>query len=280
MEERDLEAEKALSRFLVDQLHAFAGELVDRGAHIRNLVCDVVHTGPALREELADGGLFAERGEQLDPALADPHRRRFDALVGDGLAGLDPGAEDPLVRRHRLVEILDGHPEMVDRARFHRGRCYRPAWWSGRIASVRTGAVLAAIGIAAFATACGGSKTYGAGTVNTAFRRQGIELTRNREMERRFREAVGDGRGMLRSMLGAKVPIPERFFVAPKLPEELDFYVALFQNPTKPRDIVGDAKQLETIHRQGLAVLNRANVIVVADKSLEQRTRAALKSLG
>ena len=89
MDERDLEAEHAAPRRLVDQLGAGAREVGERRADVVDLVRDVVHAGTALREEPADGRVVAERAEQLDAALADAHRRGLDALLLDALAVLE-----------------------------------------------------------------------------------------------------------------------------------------------------------------------------------------------
>ena len=80
-----------------------------------------MHAGPALGQELPDRRVVAEGREQLDPTLADPHRRRLDALVRHVVAVLDACAEQALVGRHRLVEILDGDAEMMDPLRLHGG---------------------------------------------------------------------------------------------------------------------------------------------------------------
>src|SRR4051794_34161363 len=54
MDECDLEAEEALPRLLVDQLRSFVGEPGERRAQVVDLVGDVVHPGPSLRQELPD----------------------------------------------------------------------------------------------------------------------------------------------------------------------------------------------------------------------------------
>src|SRR5438067_8488967 len=113
MQERDLEAEEALSRPVVDELDTLFLQLVERALYISDLVRDVVHPGPALGEELADGRVLAQRREQLDPSFSDAQRRRLDALLRNRLAMLDARAEDALVRRHRLVEVGDRDAEMV-----------------------------------------------------------------------------------------------------------------------------------------------------------------------
>src|SRR5919204_2288342 len=85
----DFQAEKSLFRPVVDELRAFGLELAQRRADVVDLVRNVVHTGPSLGEELADGCLLTERGQQLDPRLADAQRRRLHALVGNGFAVLE-----------------------------------------------------------------------------------------------------------------------------------------------------------------------------------------------
>ena len=104
---------------LVDQLDSLLGEPFQLAPKIAHLVGDVMHSGPAAGEELADRRLLAERREQLDATLADAHRRRFDTLLGNRVAMLDLGAEQPPIRVDRVVEILDGDSEMMNPLRVH-----------------------------------------------------------------------------------------------------------------------------------------------------------------
>jgi len=119
VDEGDLEPEEPAVRLLVDQLDALLGEPVQLTLKIAHLERDVMHAWPAAREELSDRSLIAERGEQFDAAVADAHRRCFDTLLGHRVAVLDLGAEESSIRVERLVEILDGHSEMVDPLRLH-----------------------------------------------------------------------------------------------------------------------------------------------------------------
>lgn len=107
MHERDLEPEETLTRLVVDQLDTLFGELVDRRANVGHLVSDMVHPGPPLGEELAYRSLIAERRQQFDATRADSQGGRLDALCWNRLAMLKAGAEDPLIRRHGFVEVLD-----------------------------------------------------------------------------------------------------------------------------------------------------------------------------
>ena len=75
---------------------------------------DVMDARPALRQELADRCIGAERSEQLDPRLADAQRRRLDALVVDALAVLERRAEQRRPARDRRVEVVDRDPDVVD----------------------------------------------------------------------------------------------------------------------------------------------------------------------
>jgi hypothetical protein len=107
VDERDLEAEETRPRTLVDQICARAGELDQRRIEIGHLVGHMVHPGPSLREEAADGRVFSEWLEELDATLADADRRRTDSLIRHRRAVLDPRAEQPLVRGEGRVEVLD-----------------------------------------------------------------------------------------------------------------------------------------------------------------------------
>ena len=121
MDERDLEAEHPTPRRLVDQLGAGVGEISESDADVVDLIRDVVHPWPALREEATDGSVLAERSEQLDTALADPQRCRLDPLVIDPLTVLERRAEQQGIRVDRVVEIVYGNSDVMDCARFHSG---------------------------------------------------------------------------------------------------------------------------------------------------------------
>src|SRR5437868_7260762 len=119
MHEGDLQTEHPPPGLGVDQLRAMTDEVAENDADVLHLVGDVVHPGPALRQELAHRGVLPERREQLDAAPADADGRGLDALLLDVDAMLEPAAEQALVRGHRFVEICDGEPDVVDPARLH-----------------------------------------------------------------------------------------------------------------------------------------------------------------
>ena len=121
MHECDLEPEHAPPGLGVDELGSPAGEVAKRGTHVRHLVGDVVHTGPAVGEEPAHGRVLFECREQLDTAGADAHRRGLDSLVLDAGAMLDTAAEEALVRPNSLVEVVDRETDVMDAACLHFG---------------------------------------------------------------------------------------------------------------------------------------------------------------
>ena len=127
MDERDLEAEEAWTRDLVDQRHVVGLEPLELGGDVGDLEGDVVHPRAALGQEPPDRSVLAGRFEQLYPPLADPHRGRTHALLVDRGLVLDLGAEEPCVGRERLVEVVDGNAEMVDAAGLHGGEATAPA---------------------------------------------------------------------------------------------------------------------------------------------------------
>jgi hypothetical protein len=106
-------------RFLVDQLDALLGELVQLSPKILDLVCDVVHPGSTVREELPDRCFVGEGGDELDPAVPEANGSSLHALGLDGVAPLDLSAQQALVRVDRLVEILDRDPQVVNPLRAH-----------------------------------------------------------------------------------------------------------------------------------------------------------------
>jgi hypothetical protein len=135
MDEGDLEPEHALTRGDVDERGALPREIRKRRPQIVDLVGDVVHAGAVARQKTPDGGVGAERGDQLDAAVPDLHRRRLHTLLVDTFPVLEPGTEQLLVRPHRLVEIRDGDADVVDSACLHPGDA--TAGGSRRVAGAR-----------------------------------------------------------------------------------------------------------------------------------------------
>ncbi len=121
MDERDLEAEQSFTRRVVDQVGSGALEFREGCPHVGDLVRDVMHPRPALRQEPPDRSVLAGWLEQLYPPLADAHRGRTHALLVDRGLVLDLGTEQPRIRGERLVEVIDGNAEVVDAASLHGG---------------------------------------------------------------------------------------------------------------------------------------------------------------
>ena len=154
MDERDLEAEHAAARSLVDQLGTRIREMGEGSADVLDLVRDVVHSRAARDEEPADGRVVAERAQQLEPALADADGRGLDSLLLDPRALLEPGAEEALVGIERAVEILDGETDVV-----HGARRIHLAIVFERLAPTMRAPVLALVLTAGLLAGCGGNGT-------------------------------------------------------------------------------------------------------------------------
>jgi len=121
MDERDLEPEQALARRCVDQLGARVREPREGRPQVADLVRHVVHARASVSEEATHWRVLAQGLEQLDAALPDPHRSSTHTLIIDGRAVFDLRSEETLVGCQRLVEVGDGHAEMMDAPGFHPG---------------------------------------------------------------------------------------------------------------------------------------------------------------
>src|SRR6185312_11003512 len=86
VDEPDLQAEHPAPRRFVDELDPVGLQPGELGADVGGLERDVMDARAAVREELADGRVLAERGEQLDAGAPDAQRRRLDSLVLNPLA--------------------------------------------------------------------------------------------------------------------------------------------------------------------------------------------------
>lgn len=121
MHEGDLQTEQPLPRLGVDQLGSGRPELGERRRDVVDLVGNVMQSGATFREKPADGGVIPERRKELDPVVAHPDGRGFDALRFDAGAVLEPSTEEPLIALHGLVEIRDGDADVVDASCVHGG---------------------------------------------------------------------------------------------------------------------------------------------------------------
>ena len=156
MDEGDLEPEHAAPRRLIDQLGACVRQMREGRPDVIDLVRDMVHSRAALCEEAADGGVLAERAEQLEPALADADGRRLDALLLHARAMFEPRAEQALVGVEGAVEILDRETDVMHRAgRFHLAIVFE------RLAPTMRASALALVLTAALLAGCGSSGSSG-----------------------------------------------------------------------------------------------------------------------
>ncbi len=75
--------------------------------------------GPRVARNLPTGVSSPSDASSSTRLVADAHRRRFDTLLGNRVAMLHLGAEQPPIGVDRVVEILDGDSEMVNPLRVH-----------------------------------------------------------------------------------------------------------------------------------------------------------------
>ena len=256
MHEGDLQTEQALPRLGVDQLRAGRRELRNRRADVVHLVGDVVHPGAPFRQEPPDGRVLPERGEELDPVVAHADRRRLDALLLDAGSMLEPAAEQPLVRLHRLVEVRHGNADVMDASSVHRCDAIRASVQGG---SMGRRLPLALLLLAATLAGCGGSGSNGeasksastiladarraalaadsvrvAGTIRDAGQAIGLDLT----------VAKGNGGGTM-TIQGSKVDVV-RVGDTAYIRARADFYSRVGATPAAGRLLAGKWLKLPT----------------------------------
>src|ERR1700752_3642843 len=90
--------------------------LLERG-HCRvdviDVKCDVMEAGAALLEKAADCGVFLQRLQQLDTAVAKRNDRRPYLLVPDGFF-VSNAETQRFVKCSCRRDAFDGDPEMID----------------------------------------------------------------------------------------------------------------------------------------------------------------------
>src|SRR5438270_10293657 len=119
MQERDI-ALRAASRRSVDQLDAFARELIDRPGQVVDGEADVMHRGAAaLVEEARDAGSRVDRLHQLDERVAHREEGDTDALLGDVLNGARLESQPIAVERELLVDVPDHDRDVMQVADLH-----------------------------------------------------------------------------------------------------------------------------------------------------------------
>ena len=140
----NLQAEQADAREVSINSTPSAARLVERDMDVVDLVREVVHAGAAPGEEAPDGGVVADRREQLDPAVADEQGRGLEPWSGH-LAVLERGAEEPLVRPTASSRSGDSDADVVDPAGLHAGDAM-PSPGAGRREDLVDEAVLDRLG--------------------------------------------------------------------------------------------------------------------------------------
>jgi hypothetical protein len=119
MDERDLVPAEPAPKHGLDQRRSARAELGGGRSDVGNLERDVVQAGPSPLEEPSDRRVRAQRGDELDTPSSDQEVGRLDAFVLDAPSQLDGGVEQTLVRRDRLLEIVDRERDVVNGVHLH-----------------------------------------------------------------------------------------------------------------------------------------------------------------
>jgi hypothetical protein len=101
------------SRLLIDQAKPGGAGRFQRGLDVIGSVGDVMQAGAFAVEKAGHCGFPRQRAEQLDVTLADAEEHGLDALPLDDLTVLNLHSKAARIERHGLVEVLDGHSDMI-----------------------------------------------------------------------------------------------------------------------------------------------------------------------
>jgi hypothetical protein len=113
VQEGDTAAADPPARLLVDQSQAAVTAEGECARDVVAAVGGVVKAGAALAQELSDGGVLAQRREELDMRVANSEQHGLYALLLDRLPVLRRHLEQLAVELHGGVEILDGDADVI-----------------------------------------------------------------------------------------------------------------------------------------------------------------------
>ena len=105
---------RTYTRRLVDEPCSVFLQFSQRGVDVRNLDCNVMYSGSAFFEELANGCIGSQRLEQLDVSVAHGQHADLYTLFGDFLGRIDLQPEHIAPRCQTLFDALSGYSDMIN----------------------------------------------------------------------------------------------------------------------------------------------------------------------
>jgi hypothetical protein len=147
MDEGDFVPAQAGPWLRVDHFGAQLDELADGRPDVVHLEGDVMHPRAPLGQESPDRGVGGKRRDELDPALAKTQIDRIDPLRLHAAPDLDLGAKEARIGLDGIIEVLDGHRDVVEPANVHGAGSYPlrpepPTRWGWWISARRRGAMV------------------------------------------------------------------------------------------------------------------------------------------
>ena len=114
MNERDPMPPTANTGLFVDEPHSFGPQVVEGRLDVSHRIRHVMHALAPRRQELADGRVGGEGGEQLNVGTADGDHGLFDSLARHHfpMNGLDVVLAPVLVQGD--VEVVNGNPDVMN----------------------------------------------------------------------------------------------------------------------------------------------------------------------
>ena len=102
------------ARCFVDEPGSFVLQFSERGVDVRNLDCNMVHSGSAFSEKFSDRSIRTERLEQLDMSVAHREHAYLHALFCDLFGRVDFQSERIAPNGQTCFDAFCGYSDVIN----------------------------------------------------------------------------------------------------------------------------------------------------------------------
>jgi len=114
MNKSDETTARTHTRCFVDEPCSLVLQFSERGVDVRNLDCNMVHSGSAFSEKLSDGRIGTQWLEQLDVSVAHREHAYLDALFCDLFRRVDLQTECIAPHGQTFLDAFRGYSDVIN----------------------------------------------------------------------------------------------------------------------------------------------------------------------